>query len=137
MFDTLGFLWLHHDGPPYLLYHLEKLVDGRTGLRSITTTTTTLSEVTIGINQSFVMEPTTAAVCDGNFKSKNITVHGNAAIVMPTGAKLVYIAEQRKALELMVIVEEKCPIAQRDGYKCLKGHKASHSSLTYQARRFC
>ena len=28
MFDTLGFLWLHHDRPPYLLYLLEKLVDG-------------------------------------------------------------------------------------------------------------
>ena len=26
MFDTLGFLWLHHDSPPYLLYLLEKLV---------------------------------------------------------------------------------------------------------------
>ena len=29
MFDTLGFLWLHHDGnPQYLLYLLEKLVVG-------------------------------------------------------------------------------------------------------------
>ena len=28
MFDTLGFLWLPHDSPPYLLYLLEKLVDG-------------------------------------------------------------------------------------------------------------
>ena len=28
MFDTLGFLWLHHDIPQYLLYLLEKLVDG-------------------------------------------------------------------------------------------------------------
>ena len=28
MFDTLGFLWLHHDSPPYLLYLLEKHVDG-------------------------------------------------------------------------------------------------------------
>ena len=28
MFDTLGFLWLHRDSPPYLLYLLEKLVDG-------------------------------------------------------------------------------------------------------------
>ena len=24
MFDTLGFLWLHHDSPQYLLYLLEK-----------------------------------------------------------------------------------------------------------------
>ena len=28
MFDKLGFLWLHHGSPPYLLYLLEKLVDG-------------------------------------------------------------------------------------------------------------
>ena len=28
MFDTLGFLWLHHDSPQYLLYLLDKLVDG-------------------------------------------------------------------------------------------------------------
>ena len=46
MFDTLGFLWLHRDSLPYLLYLLEKLVDGlydeRTRpppLRSTTTTT--------------------------------------------------------------------------------------------------
>ena len=45
-FDTLGFLWLHHDRPPYLLYLLEELVDGLNAerttpplLRSITTTT--------------------------------------------------------------------------------------------------
>ena len=48
----------------------------------------------IGINQSFNMEPATAAdVCDGNFKSKNITVHGNTTIVKQTGPKLVYSAE--------------------------------------------
>ena len=28
MFGTLGFLWLHRDSPRYLLYLLEKLVDG-------------------------------------------------------------------------------------------------------------
>ena len=28
MFDALGFLWLHRDSPQYLLYLLEKLVDG-------------------------------------------------------------------------------------------------------------
>ena len=49
MFDTLGFLWLHHDSPPYLLYLLEKLVDihlpviknvrDHRPLQSITTTT--------------------------------------------------------------------------------------------------
>ena len=61
------------------------------------------------------MEPATVAdECDGNFKTKNITVHGNATIVKQRGPKLVYSAEQRKALEMMAIVEEKCPIAQRD-----------------------
>ena len=62
------------------------------------------------------MEPAMATdVCNGNFKSKNITAHGNAAIVKQTGPKLVYNAEQWKALEMMTIVEEKCLIAQRDG----------------------
>ena len=57
------------------------------------------------------MEPATATdVCDG----KNIIVNGNATIVKQTGLKLVYSVEQRKSLELMTIVEEKCPIAQRD-----------------------
>ena len=28
MSNTLGFLWLYHDSPPYLLYLLEKFVDG-------------------------------------------------------------------------------------------------------------
>ena len=68
------------------------------------------------MNQSFNMEPATATdVCDGMFKSKNITVHGNAIIVKQTGPKLVYSVEHRKSLELMAIVKEKCPIAQRDG----------------------
>ena len=68
------------------------------------------------------MEPTTATeVCDGNFKSKNITVHGNASIIKQTGPKLVYSVEQQKALELMSIVEEKCPTAKRDGLKKLEG----------------
>ena len=62
------------------------------------------------------MEPTTATdVYDGIFKSKNITVHGNATIIEQTGPKLVYSVEQRQALELITIVEEKCPIAQLDG----------------------
>ena len=26
MFDTLGFLWLHHDSPQYMIYLLDKLV---------------------------------------------------------------------------------------------------------------
>ena len=47
------------------------------------------------------MEPATAA--DGNFKCKNITVHGNETIIKQTGPKLVYSAEQRKALELITI----------------------------------
>ena len=48
------------------------------------------------------------------FKSKNITVHGNATIIKQTCPKLVYSVEQRKALELMAVVEENYPIAQRD-----------------------
>ena len=53
------------------------------------------------------MEPVTATdVCDGNFKSKHITAHGNVTIIMQTGPKLVYSVEQRKALESMAIVEE-------------------------------
>ena len=68
------------------------------------------------MSQPFNMEPATATdVCDGRFKSKNITVHGNATIIEQKGPKLVYSVEQRKALELMTIVEEKCPIPQRDG----------------------
>ena len=62
------------------------------------------------------MEPATATdVCDGMFEDKTNTVHGNATIVKQSGPKLVYSVEQRKALELMAIVEEKCPSAQRDG----------------------
>ena len=43
MFDTLGFLCLHHDSPPYLLYLLEKLVDGLSDdcMRPPCSTTTT------------------------------------------------------------------------------------------------
>ena len=68
------------------------------------------------MNQSYNMEPATATdVCDGIFKSKIITVHGNATIIEQKGPKLVYSVEQRKALELMTTVDEKCPIAQRDG----------------------
>ena len=59
----------------------------------------------IGINQSFNMEPATATdVCDWIFKSKNITVHGNATIIKQ--AELVCSVEQRKALELMTNDEE-------------------------------
>ena len=84
------------------------------------------------------MEPATATdVWDGMFKSKNITVHGNATIVKQTGPKLVYSVEQRKALELMAIVEEKWPIGTTGrtrynkmiGYKSLKSGNASHFSL--------
>ena len=65
------------------------------------------------MNQSFNREPVTATdVCDGIFKSKNITMHGNATIIEQKGPKLVYSVEQRKALELMTIVEGKCPISQ-------------------------
>ena len=119
MFDTFGFLWLHYDSPPYLPYLLEKLVDGLSDERMrppqpCSTTTTTLYEVVIGINPSFNVELVIATNCDGNFKSKNITVHGNATIIKQTGPKLVYSVEQWKSLELMAILEEICPIAQRD-----------------------
>ena len=45
MFDTLGFLWLHQDSPQYMIYLLEKLVDGlaterRKPARQSTITTT-------------------------------------------------------------------------------------------------
>ena len=39
-FDTLGFLWLHHDNPLYLLYRLEKLVGGLSEERTRPATTT-------------------------------------------------------------------------------------------------
>ena len=52
------------------------------------------------------MEPATVDnECDGNFKSKNNTVQGNA--IKQTGPKLVRSPEQRKVLEIMTIVEEK------------------------------
>ena len=75
----------------------------------------------IGINRSFSMEPAAATdVCDGIFKRKNITVHGNATIIKQNGLKLVHSVEQRKALELMAIVKEKCPIAQLDGHDTVR-----------------
>ena len=45
MFVTLGFLWLHHDSPQYIIYLLEKLAYGLASEhmkppRSTTTTTT-------------------------------------------------------------------------------------------------
>ena len=43
----------------------------------------------------------------GNFKSKNITVYGNATIVKQTGPKLVHSAEPRKAWEMMTIVRSR------------------------------
>ena len=52
------------------------------------------------------MEPATVVdEWDANIKSKNITVYGNATIVKQIGPKLVQIAEQRKALEMMAFVE--------------------------------
>ena len=43
----------------------------------------------------------------------------DAKIKSTKGPELVYSAEQRRALELLVVVEEKCPIVQRDGYDSL------------------
>ena len=42
-------------------------------------------------------------------------MYGNTTNIEQKGPKLMYNVEQRKALELVTIVEEKCPIAQRDG----------------------
>ena len=68
--------------------------------------------VVIGKDQSFNMgQPTTTDVCDA--KSKNITMHSTK------GPKLVYSTEQRRGLELLVLVEVKCSIVQRDGYDSL------------------
>ena len=41
--------------------------------------------------------------CDGNYKSKNITVYGNATIVKQKGLS----AEQLKVLEMMTVEEGK------------------------------
>ena len=41
----------------------------------------------------------TADECDGNYKSKNITVFGNATIVEQKGLS----AEQRKAMETITV----------------------------------
>ena len=46
---------------------------------------------------------------------RGFELSGLYCIIKQTGLKLVYSAKQRKALELLAIVEEKCPIAQRDG----------------------
>ena len=77
MFDTLGFLWLHRDSPPHLLYLLEKLVDGLSDDRMRPRSNYYYSiRVVICINQTFIMEPAiTTDVCDEIFKSNNITVH--------------------------------------------------------------
>ena len=128
MFDILGFLWLHHDSTPYLLYLLEKLVDGLSDERMRPPHYAQLLQLykksrLVSINHSS-WNRQLLWMCDGNFKSKNIRVHGNATIIKQTGRKLVYSVEQRKASELMAIVEEKCPIAQRDGLKKLEGEKA-------------
>ena len=42
-------------------------------------------------------------------------LQNDATIIKQTCPKLVCSVEQRKALELKEIVEEKCPIEQRDG----------------------
>ena len=49
----------------------------------------------IGINRSFNLGAETATdVCDGIFKSKNITVYGNATIIEQKGPKIVQRDEQ-------------------------------------------
>ena len=129
--------------PPYLLYLLEKLVDGLSDERMKpprSTATSTLYEIVIGLNQSFNMEP--ATVTDNIIKRKcvqqqhvppceveEMTKVQQAVVARyreqqdakcksthsPKGPELVYSAEQRRALGLLVVVEEKCSIAHRDG----------------------
>ena len=70
--------------------------------------------------------------CDGNCKSNNITVYENTTVVKRKGPtllivnsspganavrRIVYVPEQRKALEMLsTVVEERCtaPIARRE-----------------------
>ena len=46
---------------------------------------------------------------------RGFELSGLYCIIKQIGPKLVYSNEQRKTLEMLTIVEEKCPIAQRDG----------------------
>ena len=122
MFDTLGFLWLRHDSPQYLLYLLEMLVDGLSDecmKPPRSPTTTTLQEVVIGMNQSFNMKPSATHVfpceCGEIAKEKRAVVERyreQQAAIDRYRAKSKSVqkdlsAEQRRALEL---------VAQRDGY---------------------
>ena len=64
----------------------------------------------IGMNQSFNMEPPTATdVCD--VKSKSVQRRIQRMV-----RNLCIVSAQRRPLELLVVVEEKCPNAQQDGY---------------------
>ena len=98
MFDTLGFLWLYHCIPPYLLYLLEKIVDELPGERkrphSLRSITFTLSRPVFRHCYVFLMEAPTATAdeCDRNYKNKYITVFGNATIAEQKGLS----AEQRE-----------------------------------------
>ena len=107
----------------YLLYLLEKLVDGladermkppRSTTTTTTTTTTTLYEVVIGANRLFIMKPAAAHVppCEGGemskeqqavvdrYRGQQATIdryrEGVAKSIRPG---LFYSAEQRRAME--------------------------------------
>ena len=88
--DTLCFLWRHHDSPPYLLISWRNsLLDYLMIVHNHCSQLLLLYEVVIGINRSFNMEPATATdVCNGIFKSKNITINGNATIIKQTGTEV-------------------------------------------------
>ena len=109
MFDTLGCLWLH-----YHTYYIS--------WRNSLMETSAINCYYCSISscdwyQSIIQRGTSNRYrCDG----MEFTVHGNATIKEQTGPKHLYSVEQWKALELMTIVEEKCPIAQRDGLSSKK-----------------
>ena len=106
-----------------LLYRLEKLVDG------LADATTTLEEVVIGMNQSFNMQPATVSIikrkcvqqqhvppCEVEemTKEQQAVVAGyreqqdakSKSLHSTKGPEVVYSAEQRRTMELMVVVEE-------------------------------
>ena len=144
MFDILGFLWLHHGNPQYLLYLLEKLVDGLSDERMKpphSTDTTTLLGVVIGMNQSFNMEPATVnkqsvPPCDQITKEQQVVVGREEQGVKSKSVQKapVYSAEQRNCLKSARLRNVIDMIQFGDIKAC--SENAYHFSLNYQARRF-
>ena len=109
MFDTLGFLWLHHDSSQYLL---EKLVDGLSEERTRPLLLYKKSRL-VSINHSTWNQQLLRMCAMVISKVKHYGAW--KCKLLQTGPKFVYTAEQWEALVMMAIVEGKCPIAQRDG----------------------